>query len=215
MQEKAFPLPFYATFGLMAAPPFGHWCATCGGEHGPGNQCVLGQREDPNRFEPGQYAFCTTRGTHALKVCMVLNNRCTRCLYRGHQRNGRCNWVKANLEIFENLAKHGFVTGNRNRDWGASNGFYPIIRLSQLHHVAMNVRYARLLSLNGHKRARARWRSNNQHVCWVGAEPWATQTIVKNVFIQARANKAHSAVQKQDYIRGTQHRVARIRILPK
>jgi hypothetical protein len=78
---------------------------------------------------------------------MVLNNRCTRCLYRGHQKNGRCKWVKANLEIFENLAKHGYVTGNRNRDWGARNGVYPLIRLLQLHHVAMKGGYARLLSL--------------------------------------------------------------------
>jgi hypothetical protein len=41
-----------------------------------------------------------------------------------------------------------------------------------------------------------------------------TQTIVENAFIQARANKAHSVVQKQAYSRGTQQRVARIRILP-
>jgi hypothetical protein len=75
-QEKAFPLPFYATFGLMAGPLLGRWCARCGREHGRGNQCVLGQREDLKRFEPCQYALCTTRGTHALKVCMVLNNRC-------------------------------------------------------------------------------------------------------------------------------------------
>jgi hypothetical protein len=29
-QEKAFPLPFYATFGLMAVPPLGRQCARCG-----------------------------------------------------------------------------------------------------------------------------------------------------------------------------------------
>jgi hypothetical protein len=146
---------------------------------------------------------------------MVLNNRCTRCLYREHQKNGRCEWVKANLEIFENLAKHGYVTGNRNRDWGASNGFYPIIRLLQLHHVAMNGGYARLLSLNEHEGRKLVGEADNQHVCWVCAESWATQTIVENAFIQARAHAAHSTVQKQDYITGTQHRVARIRILPK
>jgi hypothetical protein len=83
-QEKAFPLPFYATFGLMSVPPLGRRCARCGREHGLGGQCVLGQRVDPNGFEPCQYAFCTTKETHALKVCMVLNNRCTSCLYRGH-----------------------------------------------------------------------------------------------------------------------------------
>jgi hypothetical protein len=57
--------------------------------------------------------------------------------------------------------------------------------------------------------------ADNQHFRWVGAEPRVTQTIVENAFIQARAHTAHSAVQKQDYITGTQHRVARIRILPK
>jgi hypothetical protein len=30
---KAFPLPFYASFGLMAAPPLGPRCGTCGKEH--------------------------------------------------------------------------------------------------------------------------------------------------------------------------------------
>jgi hypothetical protein len=83
---------------------------------------------DPNRFGPCHYAFCTTKVTQALKVCMVLNNRCTGCLNRGHQRDGRCGQVRANLEIFENSANHGYVTSNRYQDWGASNGFYPIVR---------------------------------------------------------------------------------------
>jgi hypothetical protein len=69
---------------------------------------------------------------------MVLNNRCTGRHYRGHQRDGRCGWVGANLEIFENSANHGYVMSNRYRDWGASNGFYPIVRLAQLHHIAIN-----------------------------------------------------------------------------
>jgi hypothetical protein len=30
---KAFPLPFYASFGLMAAPPLKLNCGTCGKEH--------------------------------------------------------------------------------------------------------------------------------------------------------------------------------------
>jgi hypothetical protein len=136
---------------------------------------------------------------------MVLNNRCTLCLYRGHQKNGRCQWVQENLAKFENSAECGYVTSNRNRDWGASNGFYPIIRLSQLHHVAINGGYARLLSLNEHDGHELVGDADNQHVRWVGTEPWATQTIVENAFIQARAHAAHSAVQKQDYITGTQH----------
>jgi hypothetical protein len=34
---KAFPLPFYATFGLMAAPPLGPNCKTCRKEHDDDN----------------------------------------------------------------------------------------------------------------------------------------------------------------------------------
>jgi hypothetical protein len=119
------------------------------------------------------------------------------------------------LEIFENLAKHGYVTGNRNRDWGASNGFYPIIRLLQLHHVAMNGRYARLLSLSRRDGRKLIGDADNQHVCWVGAEPWATQIIVENAFPQVRTHAAHSPVQKQVYMAATQHQATRIRILPK
>jgi hypothetical protein len=65
------------------------------------------------------------------------NNRCTGCLYRGHQKDGRCGRVEANLEIFENWANHGYITCNRYQDWGASNGFYPIVRLAQLKHIAL------------------------------------------------------------------------------
>jgi hypothetical protein len=42
--------------------------------------------------------------------------------------------VAANLAIFETSARHGYVTSNRTRDFGAANGYYPIIRLAQLHH---------------------------------------------------------------------------------
>jgi hypothetical protein len=75
------------------------------------------------------------------------------------------------LKIFKNSANHGYVTGNRNRDWRASNGFYPIIRLSQLHHVAINGGYARLLSLNKHDGRKLVRDADSQHVCWVCAGP--------------------------------------------
>jgi hypothetical protein len=99
------------------------------------------------------------------------------------------------LEIFENSANHGYVTSNRNQDWGASNGLYPVIRLAQLHHIAINGGYERLLSLNEHDGRELVGDADNQHNCWVGAEPWATQVIVENAFIQASASEAHSAVQ--------------------
>jgi hypothetical protein len=92
------------------------------------------------------------------------------------------------LEISENSAKQGYVTGNRNGDWGASNKFYPIIRLSQLHHVAINSGYARLLSLNEHEGRELVKDADNQQVCWVRAEPWGTQIIVENAFTQASEN---------------------------
>jgi hypothetical protein len=179
----------------MAAPPLGCRCAKWGREHGPGNRCTLGQMEDPNGFGPCHYAFCSTKGTHPLKVCMVLNNRCTGCLYRGHQRDGRCGQVEVNLEIFENSANYGYVTCNRYQDWGASNGLYPIFRLAQLKHIAINGGYNRRLSLNERNGRELIGDSDNQHNRWVGAEPWATQVIVENTFTQARVHEAHSAVQ--------------------
>ena len=38
---KAFPLPFYATFGLLAAPPLGPNCEACGKEHTNGEECKI------------------------------------------------------------------------------------------------------------------------------------------------------------------------------
>jgi hypothetical protein len=39
INQKAWPLPFYAAFGLMAAPLMGKRCATCAKEHGRVNVC--------------------------------------------------------------------------------------------------------------------------------------------------------------------------------
>jgi hypothetical protein len=75
------------------------------------------------------------------------------------------------LEIFENSANHGYVTNNRYRDWGTSNGFYPIVRLAQLHHIDINGWYERLLSLNKHDRRELVGDADNQHNRWVSAEP--------------------------------------------
>jgi hypothetical protein len=93
------------------------------------------------------------------------------------------------LATFENLAKHGYVTGNRYQDWRSINGFYPIIRLLQLHHVSMNSGYAILLSLSEHEGQELVREADSLHVFWVSAKPWATQTIVENAFIQARATR--------------------------
>jgi hypothetical protein len=96
----------------------------------------------PQRFVGSLYQACNyplfaTRGSHAVKVCPELNHRCKRCLFRGHSRqSNRCNQIQANLATFEAAAMHGFVTKNRMRNWGAANGFFTVIRLAQLHHIA-------------------------------------------------------------------------------
>jgi hypothetical protein len=44
---KAFPLPFYASFGLMAAPPLGTRCRTCGKIHGREVRAFQGTNRKP------------------------------------------------------------------------------------------------------------------------------------------------------------------------
>jgi hypothetical protein len=52
-QGKRLTLPFYATFGLLAAPPLGKRCPMCAMEHGRDGDCVIGTEE---RELPGAYA---------------------------------------------------------------------------------------------------------------------------------------------------------------
>jgi hypothetical protein len=115
---KAFPLPFYASFGLMAAPPLGTRCRTCGKIHGR-EVCAFhginGKRGDS--LAGCDYAFCDNKGKHARKVCPTLNHRCSSCLYRGHRTESkRCGQFDANLATFEYQAGHGFVTANGKQD---------------------------------------------------------------------------------------------------
>jgi hypothetical protein len=150
---KAFPLPFYASFGLMAAPPLGLNCGTCRKEHDK-DDCKFVTIPEGNirpqgtfvgsAFQACNYPFCAARGRHTIKVCPELNHRCERCLFRGHSKESeRCHQVQPNLATFEAAAMHGFVTKYSMRNWGAANGFFPVIRLAQLHHVAAHGGYAR------------------------------------------------------------------------
>jgi endogenous inhibitor of DNA gyrase (YacG/DUF329 family) len=75
---KAFPLPFYATFGLMAAPPLGTNCGTCGKEHDKDNSEFVTIPEGNIRpqgtfvgssYQACNYPFCAARGCHTIKVC--------------------------------------------------------------------------------------------------------------------------------------------------
>jgi hypothetical protein len=96
---------------------------------------------------------------------------------------------------------------------GASNGFYPIVRLAQLKHIAINGGYDRLLSLNKRDGRKPIGDTDNQHNCWVGAEPWATQVIVENAFTQTEVQEAHSAAQIKHHMARTQQRAPRIKTL--
>jgi hypothetical protein len=80
---KAFPLPFYASFRLMAAPPLGRRCAKCGREHKE-DDCVYDGKGGADRAEAYKgcnYLFCDARGEHSHKVCPTLNHRCGNCLF--------------------------------------------------------------------------------------------------------------------------------------
>jgi hypothetical protein len=139
---KAFPLLFYAAFGLMAVLPLGKRCRraerSTAGKYAPLTASTV-SRATP---WPGATTHSVTR-----KVCPTLNHRCSSCLYRGHRaKSKRCGQFDANLATFEYQAGHGFVTANRTQDWGAANGFWPVIRLAQLHHIAAHGGYARLLT---------------------------------------------------------------------
>jgi hypothetical protein len=75
---KAFPLPFYALFRLMAAPRLGLRCGTCGKEHRKEDCEFVAVPECKIRpqgifvgstFQACNYLFCATRGRQAIKVC--------------------------------------------------------------------------------------------------------------------------------------------------
>jgi hypothetical protein len=219
---KAFPLPFYATFGLMAAPPLGPNCKTCGKEHDDDNCKFVKISEDdirPQRFvgslyQACNYPFCATRGRHAIKVCPELNHRCERCLFRGHSRQSdRCNQIQANLTTFKAAAMHGFVTENRMRNWGAANGFFPVIRLAQLHHIVAHGGNARLVSLSLEDAEEFVDDADKTHDRWVGVEPLSLQYEVEETFTRTRFNKELSGAYKHHYASGNPN-MARLRVPP-
>jgi hypothetical protein len=212
---KAFPLPFYAAFWLMAAPPLGKRCKTCWKDHG-GEVCAFsgldGQPGDP--FAGCDYAFCDNRRKHTRKVCPTLNHRCGSCLFRGHRAESkRCGQVDANLAIFEYQAGHGFVTANRTRNWGAANGFRPVIFLAQLHHVAAHRGYARLLTLAKDDVRKILKEGDSLHDGWVGAKPLSTQITTEEAFSKTMYNKDLSEAYVQHYAAGNEYS-ARLRVPP-
>jgi hypothetical protein len=171
-------------------------------EHGRDGNCVIGteERELPGDYARCQYPFCRDKGKHAALLCPTLNRRCLACFFRGHDReSGRCGQVAANLAIFETSAHHGYVTSNRIRDFGAANGYYPIIRLAQLHQVSALGGYARMLTLHPNKVKHFIDKADAQHDRWVGAEPFNTQIIVEEAFAKMKSIQGYGEAVKQYY----------------
>jgi hypothetical protein len=94
---KAFPLPFYATFGLMAAPPPGPNCGTCGKEH----NCEFVTIPEGNIRPQGTYVGSSYQA----------------CKY-AIRESERCHQIQPNLATFEAAAMHGFVTKKQNEKLG-------------------------------------------------------------------------------------------------
>jgi hypothetical protein len=204
---KAFPLPFYASFGLMTAPPLGRRCRTCGKIPGREVCAFQGINGKPGDSLAGcDYAFCDDKGKHARKVCPTLNHRYSSCLYRGHRADSkRCGQFNANLAIFEYQAGHGLVTANRTQDWGAAKGFWPVIRLAQLHHIAAHGGNARLLTLNRNDVRKLLKEGDDLHDTWVGAKPLSTQIATEEAFSKTRYNKYLSEANAHHYAAGIEH----------
>jgi hypothetical protein len=185
---KAFPLPFYASFGLMAVPPLGTRCRTCGKILSREVCAFQGIEGKPGDSLAGcNYAFCDDKGKHPKKVCPTLNHRCSSCLYRGHRAESkRCGQFHANLATFEYQAGHGFVTANRTRDWEAANAVWPVIGLAQLHHIGAHGGYARLLTLSRNNVRKLLKEGEDLHNTWVGAKPLSTQISTEEGFSKTR-----------------------------
>jgi hypothetical protein len=203
---KAFPLPFYASFGLMAAPPLGKRCRTCGKIHGREVCAFQGINRKPGDSLAGcNYAFCDDKGKHARKVCPTLNHRCSSCLYRSHRAESkRCGQFDANLATFEYQAG----LGSSKRILAS----YPPSTTAS-HRSAAHGGYARLLTLDRNNARKLLKEGDNLHDTWVGAEPLSTQIATEEAFSKTRYNKDLSEAYAHHYAAGIE-RTSRLRRPP-
>jgi hypothetical protein len=107
--------------------------------------------------------------------------------------------------MFETSARHGYVTSNRTRDFGAANGYYPVIRLAQLHHVSALGGYARMLTLHLKEVKHFIDEADAPHDRWVGAEPFNTQIIVEEAFAKTNNIQEYSEAAQQYYRQGNEY----------
>jgi hypothetical protein len=97
------------------------------------------------------------------------------------------------------------------RNWGAANGFFPVIRLAQLHHIAAHGGYARLVSLSREDAEEFVDEADMAHDRWVGADPLSTQYAAEETFTRTRFNKELSGAYKHHYASGNPY-LARLRV---
>jgi hypothetical protein len=107
----------------------------------------------------------------------------------------------------------GYVSANRMRDWGSTNGFFPVIRLSQLYHVSAHGGYARLVSLSQANTQRLVVEGDEDHDRWVGAEPLLTQWAREQAYVRTRYNKDLREAYVHHYAADVPYR-ARLRVPP-
>jgi hypothetical protein len=106
------------------------------------------------------------------------------------------------LALFEACANHGYVTANHTRDWGSTNGLFPVVRLSQLHHISANGGYARLLTLSMADAREFIKEGDTAHDRWVGAKPLSTQYATERAFFNTRYNKELGQAYEHHYPSG-------------
>jgi hypothetical protein len=97
--------------------------------------------------------------------------------------------------------------------WGSANGFFPVVRLSQLHHVSANAGYARLLTLSMADAPKLIKEGDTAHDRWVGAKPLSTQYATERAFFNTRYNKELGQAYEHHYAAGNAYS-ARLRVAP-
>ena len=91
----------YTVHSLMIAPTDDTSCLSCGAHRHFNRAC-----DQTRPFKQCSYILCTDQTRHTKQHCPVLNNRCSRCLCRGHLvESERCLRVFENFELFEAEAR--------------------------------------------------------------------------------------------------------------
>jgi hypothetical protein len=115
------------------------------------------------------------------------------------------------LALFEACTNLGYATANHMRDWGSANRLFPVVRLSQLHHISTNGGYPRLLTLSMADAREFIKEGDTAHDRWVGDEPLSTQYATERAFFHTRYNKELGQAYEHHYAAGNAYS-ARLRV---